>query len=392
MKIQSYKCPNCGGGLVFDPNTQKFKCEYCLSAFTEETLREMEEAAKAAAKEAEKDTAKAADGEAKKDTENAIANEAEKDTEKEAEKEAVKDVESSADESEPHIALYTCPSCGAEIAAQETTASTYCCYCHNPVILSGSLSGKFKPDGLIPFEIDKKKAKEIFKNWIKNKKYVPNDFYSPRQMEYLEGIYYPYWMYSCEVSGEMQAEGLRKHVTVAGEIEYIETSRYHIDKKANLPIRGVARNALKEADHSLAETVLPFSMDKMRPFQEGYFLGFRAERRDREKEEFAQDIEQEVKEYTKDSIRSSLSGYDHVDVRSHKENITSEDWKYTMLPVWMMTYPDAKSGQMYYFAMNGETGKVCGVLPIDQKKLFRLFLTVFIPVFVLLLLGGYLIW
>lgn len=45
MEIQSYKCPNCGGGLVFDPKTQKFKCEYCLSAFTEETLKEMEEAA-----------------------------------------------------------------------------------------------------------------------------------------------------------------------------------------------------------------------------------------------------------------------------------------------------------------------------------------------------------
>ena len=46
MEIQSYKCPNCGGGLVFDPKTQKFKCEYCLSAFTEEALKEMEEAAR----------------------------------------------------------------------------------------------------------------------------------------------------------------------------------------------------------------------------------------------------------------------------------------------------------------------------------------------------------
>ena len=115
------------------------------------------------------------------------------------------------------MVLYTCPSCGAEIVAQETTASTYCCYCHNPVVLSGSLDGKYRPDGLIPFEIDKKKAKEIFKNWIQKKKYVPDDFYSPRQMEYLEGIYYPYWMYSCQVSGEMQAEALRKRVTVAGE-------------------------------------------------------------------------------------------------------------------------------------------------------------------------------
>ena len=79
------------------------------------------------------------------------------------------------------------------------------------------------------------------------------------------------------------------------------------------------------------------------------------------------------------------------DIRNHRETITGEKWNYAMLPVWMMTYPDPKSGQMYYFAMNGENGKVCGVLPVDSKKLVRLFLTIFIPVFVLLLLGGYLI-
>ena len=35
----------------------------------------------------------------------------------------------------------------------------------------------------------------------------------------------------------MQAEALQKRVTVSGEIEYIETSRYHLEKKAELPSR-----------------------------------------------------------------------------------------------------------------------------------------------------------
>ena len=94
MEIQSYKCPNCGGGLVFDPKTQKFKCEYCLSAFTEETLKEMEEAARKS-EEASKPGGMP-----------------------EAEK-----IESQK-QAESKMVLYTCPSCGAEIVAQETTAST----------------------------------------------------------------------------------------------------------------------------------------------------------------------------------------------------------------------------------------------------------------------------
>lgn len=65
--------------------------------------------------------------------------------------------------------------------------------------------------------------------------------------------------------------GAAKRVTVSGEIEYIETSCYHLEKKAELPIKDVARNALKQADRSLAETVLPFDMKKLRPFRQAIF-------------------------------------------------------------------------------------------------------------------------
>ena len=49
MAVISYKCPNCGGDLRFHPKSQKFKCEYCFSDFTEEEI----EAANPDAKEAE---------------------------------------------------------------------------------------------------------------------------------------------------------------------------------------------------------------------------------------------------------------------------------------------------------------------------------------------------
>ena len=43
MNTITYKCPNCDGGLVFDPKSQKFKCEYCLSEFTEGELERLPE-------------------------------------------------------------------------------------------------------------------------------------------------------------------------------------------------------------------------------------------------------------------------------------------------------------------------------------------------------------
>ena len=116
MSAITYKCPNCGGGLIFDPQTQKYACEYCRSEFAEEELGDLDEEAK------EEPAAEDSGGEA----ETAV--------------------------------LYICPSCGAQIVAEETTAATFCYYCHNPVVLSGRLSGQWKPDGVIPFQIGREKA------------------------------------------------------------------------------------------------------------------------------------------------------------------------------------------------------------------------------------------
>lgn len=38
MATITYKCPNCDGGLLFDPSTQKYHCEYCQSSFSQEEL------------------------------------------------------------------------------------------------------------------------------------------------------------------------------------------------------------------------------------------------------------------------------------------------------------------------------------------------------------------
>ena len=38
MAAITYKCPTCGGGLIFEPETQKYKCEYCLSRFMQADL------------------------------------------------------------------------------------------------------------------------------------------------------------------------------------------------------------------------------------------------------------------------------------------------------------------------------------------------------------------
>ena len=48
-------------------------------------------------------------------------------------------------------------------------------------------------------------------------------------------------------------------------------------------------------------------------------------------------------------------------------SIKKTDWQYIMLPVWFMTY--RYNGKVYEFALNGQTGKLAGTPPLDDRKL-----------------------
>ncbi len=68
-----------------------------------------------------------------------------------------------------HEESYTCPSCGAELICDETTAATSCPYCGNTTIVPGQLSGARKPDYIIPFKLSKEDAVAALKNHYKKK-------------------------------------------------------------------------------------------------------------------------------------------------------------------------------------------------------------------------------
>ncbi len=363
MALMSYKCPNCGGGLVFDPDSQKLKCEYCLSEFTEEEMKRLEETA--ASPETE---------------ETASPEEEEAVPQKSALSQPMEDGEAS---------VYTCPSCGAQIVTDATTAASFCYYCHNPVVFSGRLSGADVPDFILPFAIDKKEATSRFLSWIGKKKFVPGDFFSRDQIEKLSGIYFPYLIYSCQVDGRAEAEAEERRTWVSGRTRYTEHKKYQVERAGTLEVKNLTRNALKKSNKELVEGVLPFDMEKLLPFQMGYLSGFQAERRDMDGGSFADEAEQEVKQYTLDRIRSSMDTYSTVHIKDSSMEIRSPRWQYALLPVWVLTYGHRAGGKTYYFAMNGQTGKIWGRLPVDKRKLTALFFGVFFPVLAALMIGGW---
>lgn len=378
MPVITYSCPNCGGGLIFDPKTQQYKCEYCLSLFSQEQLDALvPSAAQDGIGKPEPGGEHEISGQSGSGGGHGLSGRPEPGGEYGA-----KDM--------PPV-VYSCPSCGAEIVTDETTAATFCYYCHNPVILSGRLEGNLRPDCVVPFSIDRKRAEEIFGEWIRGKRYVPKDFYSPEQIKTMTGVYFPYWIYQCRVEGRMTAKGTKLRSWTAGNLRYTEKKVYQIERSGQVKIRNVARNALKKANSRLSEGVLPFSLSDARPFSTACLSGFMAEKRDRLSQEFEIEVRQEVQDFAVNCMKDSAKGYAGLSVSGQQTDIREPVWNYGLFPVWTLTYKGPKDGKIYYFALNGQTGKVCGELPVDGGKLFLLFLSVFFPLCMVLLGAGYLL-
>lgn len=356
MGTTSFKCPSCGAGIHFKPALKKFKCDYCLSEYTEEEIANLYKE--------------------DKDTENEETHQEEKVHEGHIDEE--------------RLQSYSCNSCGAQVVTDDTTTATFCYYCHNPVIVTGRLEGEFRPRKMIPFTIDKEKAKSSFLNWAGNKKFVPKDFTSSSQLEKITGVYLPYWWVDTKAQVDYLGEGRNIRVWRAGDVEYTETKKYEIVRQGEIDLNNVGELAFTKIDKALLNGILPYRENESVEFSMPYLSGFFAEQYDIPKEDAEPMIEGQINRYYNYMINDLVSGYDGVNVIRDGIEIKEKEWNYTLLPAWILTYN--YQGKTYIFAVNGQTGKSYGELPLSNKRLNSAFGIIFAATFLVLVLGGVLIW
>ncbi|NMD38674.1 MAG: TFIIB-type zinc ribbon-containing protein [Christensenellaceae bacterium] len=354
MAAITFKCTSCGAFVNFNPDDQNFKCPYCGKDYTEDEI-----------------IAKAneIDGEINKNI----------DTE----------VEQSSTYSDTNEKLYNCKNCGAQIVADETTVATNCYYCHSPIVLVDKLLREYKPDRLIPFKFNKEEAIKKFHEYVGKKKYVPKEFFSQSQLEKIAGVYYPYWDADYKCDATFDGEGVTVSTVVSGDYNITTTRYYKVIRRGILKFNNIMRNALSKNQRLLADGIHPFDFNDEKDYSSAYFTGFMAEKRDVDKEDVQGNVESEIESYlqpilTRGSSYSKL--YGNVNM-----NILNKSYNYLMLPTWVLTYR-GKDNIQYFFSMNGQTGKVCGKLPIDKGKLFLHGIIAAAGVALALLIGGYFLW
>jgi len=333
------KCTVCGGDLKFTPALQLWKCEWCDKEHTEADLKGFTQEADEAL-----DTSV---------------------TVKVTREETADGV----------VVTYKCSYCGAEVVTAEETAQTFCVYCQRPVTILSQISGEFKPNVVLPFKNTKEAALEHYKNFLKGKRFLPKSYCADKNLEKLTGVYIPFWLFDGTVYFDVTGEGDIVTSSRQGDYKVTKTDTYSVIRKGHLGVKNVPVDSSSKTPDDVMDSIEPYDFSELKPFATPYLSGFLAERFDVSQDDSFVRARQRMENSAESKIRASLSQYDSVRRKMDKKQSEHSSVRYALLPVWMLY--SLFEDKNYLFAMNGQTGKILGNLPIDKGKVFKFGLTVF---------------
>lgn len=358
-KVLDNKCPSCSAPLKYNGALGKFKCDYCDSEFTMEELKNKTNASKDDYNEVKKD-------------------------EVQHEEQILKQVDNT------EYVSYNCPDCGAEIIADENTASTFCVYCGNTSIIKSRLSGQFAPTKIIPFKTEKQQAIDAFKNLSKGRPLMPKMFNNEANIEKIQGVYIPFWLYDFSVQGGIRATATKVKSWTSGEYHYTKTDTYNVTRAGAMHYEKIPVDGSTRFDNDIMNSLEPFYFHYLEDYNHAYLSGFLAEKYDVDSTKAMSEASSRAISSARNVMLADMKGYNTKAIKDDTLSINELDKKveYVLLPVWMVNVK--YKGKMYIFAMNGQTGEFIGDIPLDTKKAVITSILLFVLCFALVMIVAYL--
>ncbi len=328
--MQNYNCKNCGAVLYWDVDEGCLKCKYCDSKFQPYEFEDHT------------------------DTKEEVPSE---ETDKEY---------TNADAGED-MSVYECKNCGGEIVTLKTTMATICPYCGEAVSITSKSVGSFRPEVCIPFAKDKKEILELYKKFVNRSFLTPSKFKEQNTIEKVQGLFAPFYLHSMKDHSKHVFEGQTISTHRSGDDQVTTHKVYELVLEADGRFQRLPTDGSVRIDDKLMDALEPFDYSGCKPYNPAFMAGFAAEQTDENKENLMSRAQQRVKDAMKVKAQANFSGYSNVTLKSDAHRISDHTSEYVMLPVWLLNvkYKDEK----YTFAVNGQTGKVVGKLPMDKWKL-----------------------
>ena len=124
-----------------------------------------------------------------------------------------------------------------------------------------------------------------------------------------------------------------------------------------------------------------YDYQELKAFSTAYLPGFLADKFDVTVEACRERADLRCAGTLTSALRDTVKGYDTCMPTSNSVNLKRGKVHYAMMPVWMLN--TKWKGKDFLFAMNGQTGKLVGDLPVSWGKVWGLFAAIAAPLSVL---------
>lgn len=353
--VRTFPCQGCGAKLSFAPGTTRLRCDYCGA----------------------ENAFEADDGRVEElDFESYLAS-----LEGREEKMAAEVVK--------------CDKCGAQQSLPDNLFASACTFCASPIVSKGYASRLVKPRSIVPFQVDRRRAQDEFRRWVRGLWLAPGNLKRLAQSDAgLAGLYLPYWTYDCRTSSDYVGERgddyyVDEAVSVTDANGRTTTENRRRKQTKWTPASGhverfhddVVVMASKSISGAMRGAAMAWNLKGLVPYQPEYVSGFRAEAYQIGLRDGFPIAKQDIDARVHDLVRRDIGG-DAQRVHQVATQYSDIKFKHVLLPVWISAY--RYHDKVYRFLVNGQTGEVSGESPVSWAKVTLLTLA-FVVLLVILL-------
>ncbi len=268
-----------------------------------------------------------------------------------------------------------CPNCGAQATFDPSALARVCEFCGSEfrIPIPDQFIEVRNQSSVVPFMVDRATALRLFDEWLRKGLFKPGDLLQTLERRGVEGMYVPFWGFDVAVRTYWHGQfGVTRYRRVSktriasdGKTEhYTEDEPYrewHPRSGVNYAQyleHIVASGALSQDE---ADRVFPYDLSQLRPYDEAYIAGFKAEVPGRPRDDAWRVAVARIQRYEHAACARQIERLD-----SASTEFLHSSSRLSYLPMWIFSYN--YRGKPYRAVVNGQTGEVQGTKPVSAGK------------------------
>ena len=290
------------------------------------------------------------------------------------------------------VLTFRCTSCGAEIVVDTSQATqARCHWCRQTLSINEQIPNGAVPDKVLPFSIQKDAAETAIKKFSSSRSFFAHPVFKREFIpENIMGVYLPYMIVDANLKGNFSGQGeietrrwtetrtvgsgdnKREQITT-----YYDANVFNIVRTFDMTVEGLTiesnSDKLNHRDSSHTNNVInavkPFDISKAMKWDANFITGYTSQKRDVNVDDLRNLVVTKMSDIARHKLVQTIGQYNRG-VRWTSENIevVGKQWKAAYFPIWLYSYQHTDK-TIHYVAVNGQTLKTMGSIPVNQGKL-----------------------